>query len=241
MKKNAPFPPMTKILVIPFVIPMMFALCMMPGCMLPGCSDSISKHDNEYLVKVGNNVITVHDFNMALEIAKTAYSHNAIKDPKIAKAIRLRLYNQMVEEILLKSKGTELNINVSDMELENAVSDIKSDFPDGTFEQTLLENAVSYDVWKERIKTRLLMEKIISNQLENKIEITPEDIAKYYEEYYKGKEIEPETDNREINEMIIKNLRKKKTEELYSIWIDKIKSQYKVERNSKEWERIIGM
>ena len=85
------------------------------------------------------------------------------------------------------------------------------------------------------------MEKIISNQLENKIEITPEDIAKYYEEYYKDKGIEPETDNREINEMIIKNLRKKKTEELYSIWIDKIKSQHKVERNSKEWERIIGI
>jgi len=237
MKKNASFPPMTKI----FMILMMLALCMMPGCMLPGCSDSKSKHDNEYLVKVGNNVITVLAFNMALEIAKTAYSHNAMKDPKIAKAIRLRLYTQMVEELLLKNKAAELNINVSDMELENAVSDIKSDFPDDTFEQTLLENAVSYDVWKERIKTRLLMEKIISNQLENKIEITPEDIAKYYEEYYKDKGIEPETDNREINEMIIKNLRKKKTEELYSIWIDKIKSQHKVERNSKEWERIIGM
>ena len=137
--------------------------------------------------------------------------------------------------------STVIFINVSEMELENAISDIKSDFPDGTFEQTLLENAVSFDVWKERINTRLLMEKIISNQLEDKIEITPEDIAKYYKEYYKDKEIEQGADNREINEIIIKNLRKKKTEEIYSIWIDKIKSQHKVERNSKEWERIIGI
>jgi hypothetical protein len=237
MKKNASFPPMAKI----FLILMILALCILPGCMLPGCSDSKTKHDNEYLVKVGDKVITVLDFNMALEIAKTAYSHNAMKDPKIAKAVRLRLYNQMVEELLLKNKAAELNINISDMELENAVSDIKSDFPDGTFEQTLLENAVSYDVWRERIKIRLLMEKIISNELENKIVITPEDIAKYYEENYKGKEIKPATENRELNEMIIKSLRKKKTEELYTIWIDKIKSQYQIEKNSIEWERILGI
>ena len=148
----------------------------------------------------------------------------------------------MTEEIVLCKKAADLNITISDSELEKAVSDIKADYPEDVFEQTLLESAVSYESWKERLKIRLLMEKVIAKDLEEKIVLTPEKIAKYYKEHYKEKESDSEIKDipENLNAQIIKNLRREKTEEGYADWIKNIQKEYKIEINKAEWEKIIG-
>ena len=139
---------------------------------LLNCGDFNSKRDTEYLIRVGDHSVTAVDFNNALEFAKTAYPHNATQASAVNKSIRLRLFNQLIEELILLQKAGELKISVSDTEIEAAIAEIKSDYPDDTFEQTFLENAISYDIWKERITKRLIIEKVIALELEDKIAIT---------------------------------------------------------------------
>jgi hypothetical protein len=80
----------------------------------------------------------------------------------------------------------------------------------------------------------------IDKELKNKIVITPEDISVYYEENFKGKQQASELneDSGDINEVIIKILRRKKLEEAYSSWINELKSKYKIEINNAQWEKI---
>ena len=86
------------------------------------------------------------------------------------------------------------------------------------------------------------MEKVVDRELKDQIVINPEDIAEYYKKNFKTKE--PDTDQtaniKDINEMIIKHLRREKTEEAYKKWIKKIKQQYNIEINSSQWEKISG-
>ena len=91
----------------------------------------------------------------------------------------------MIEEMILQKRAEELNIEISDAEVEKAIADIKRDYPEGVFEQTFLEHAVSYNSWKKGLKIRLLMKKVVAKELEEQITITPEDISKYYREHYK--------------------------------------------------------
>jgi hypothetical protein len=209
-----------------------------------GCADSGPEPSDEYLIRVGDSIMTVVDFNRAFELAKTAYPHNALKDPIILKTLQFRLLSQMTEEVMLIERAKEMNITVSDAEVEEAIAEIKKDYPEGVFEETLLEQAVSYPAWKKGMKIRLLKEKVIAKELEEHVTITAGDISNYIENQnkYEGSEDGSETELKEgpedINEMIIKHLRRKKTEEAYQMWIKKLQQKYIIEINKDKWKEI---
>ena len=209
---------------------------------LSGCMNSGSNPGDENLIQVRDRVLTVLEFNEAFEIAKTAYPHNLRFERDDFKNAQLRLLNQLMVEMIILERAEELGLDITDKEVEQAAAEIKKDYPEDTFEKTLLEFAVSYESWETRLRNRLLMEKVVNSELKDQIVIYPEDIENYYKKNFKTKE--PESDQTanidDINEMIIKHLRREKTEEAYKKWIKKLKQQYSIEINSSQWEKISG-
>lgn len=207
-----------------------------------GCMNSESNPDAEQLIRVGTRVLTVLDFNQAFEIAKTAYPHNLRYEPDDYRNAQLRLLNELTIEMIILERAAELGIAISEEEVENAVADVKKDYPEDTFEKTLLEFAISFEAWQDRLRNRLLMEKVIDQELKDQIIITSEDIAQYYESNFKSKlpDADSEMIREDINEMIIEQLRREKMEQAYQTWINKLKQQYPIEINSIQWERITG-
>ncbi len=207
-----------------------------------GCMNSGSNPGDESLIQVRDRVLTVLEFNQAFEISKTAYPHNLRFEPDDLKKAQLRLLNQLMVEMIILERAEELGLYISDEEVEKKAADIKKDYPEDTFEKTLLEFAVSYESWEARLKTRLLMEKVVDSELKDQIVISSEDIADYYNKNFKGKD--PDNDQtgkiEDINEMIIKHLRREKTEEAYKKWIIKLRQLYPIEINSSQWKKISG-
>ena len=221
-----------------------------------GCSDFEHKQKDEYFIKVGNRTITVADFNKAFEIAKNAYSNNRIRKADIAREARLRLIQQMTEEMILLQRAEELGITVTDSQVDKALSDIKKDYPDNVFQETLLEYAVPYQSFREGLKTRLIMEKVITQELGDKIVVTNDDISKYYEEHFKDDDTAPDEahikDNNTSpdvkmeskklnNDIIIKILRKEKMEKAYAAWIKQLKNKFSVEINKEAFKKMAGL
>ena len=205
-----------------------------------GCKQPDSDYGYEELLRVGDRILTVHDFNEAFEISKTAYAHNIRQHSEDLRDAQMRLLNQLTVEMLILERGEELGISISDDELDQAVSEIKSDYPKGEFEKTLIEFAVSYDAWLNRLKTRLTVEKVVDEELKNRISISAEDISEHYKNNYQGKENESDTmpSSEDINEAIVKQLRREKAELAYNSWIEELKTIYPIEINSEQWDRI---
>ncbi len=218
---------------------------------LTGCADtgvdSRTGTVDEYLIRIGDRVATADDFNRSLEIVKTAYPHNSLRNNDSFRDIKLRLLNQMIEEMIILERAEELNIGISDTEVEKAVSDIKADYDGAVFEHTLLEYAIPYSSWEKGLKTRLLMEKVVTRELGEQIDITPEDIIKYYKEHYldtgKTTDLDKESDeiNGDIYKMIVKRLRREKAEQAYKPWIKKLQKKYLVEINMEQGRRILKL
>jgi parvulin-like peptidyl-prolyl isomerase len=223
---------------------------------LVGCSDFEHKQKDEYFIKVGSRTITVADFNKAFEIAKNAYSKNRIQQPDIALEARLLLIQQMTEEMILLQRAEELGITVADSQVEKALRDIKKDYPDNVFQDILIEYAIPYQFFTEGLKTRLTIEKVITQELGNKIEVTNDDILKYHDEHFKDDDMAPDkehikdnstspdvkTESKEINnKIIIKILRKEKLEKAYAPWIKQLKNKYTVEINKEELKKMAGL
>ena len=101
---------------------------------------------------------------------------------------------------------------------------------------------MSYHSWKERLKNRLLLEKVVAKELGEQIEINSEDISKYYEEHYKDDSLTLDSKeiSKDISASIMKRLRMKKMEDAYKSWIKKLQEKYKIEINKAQLEKISG-
>jgi hypothetical protein len=213
------------------------------GFVLTGCYNKGADVKDSYLFKIGSRTVSVFEFNKALEIAEIAYPHNVTQDSETYNTIRRQLLNQMIEEVIFLTEAEKLNIVVSDDDFKKMVEDIKSDYPDDEFERTILENAVSYDTWEQRMKIRLIMEKLVKTQVEDQIIITKEDVLKYYRENNPDRTLTSESRDQQdsINEMIVKRLKRQKAQEAYIPWIKDLKDRYrdKIKINEKKWKEIM--
>ena len=209
---------------------------------LAGCMNSASELGNEPLIRVRDRVLTVLEFNEAFEFIQSAHPQNLKDHPEDLRNAQRRLLNQLTVEMIILERAEELNLSISDEEIKKAVNDIKSDYPENSFEKTLLKTAVPYELWEARLKNRMLMQKVVDNELKDKIVITPDDIADYYERNIKTRAQESEMDGSkdDINEMIIKYLRREKAEKAYKAWINNLKKSYSIEIDSAQWEKISG-
>lgn len=206
--------------------------------MLSGCSGTESVQSDEYLVRVDGSVVTVLDFQRTFETAKSAYPHDITQESPVYREVKQQLLNQIIEELLVVQRAKELNITFTDKELGDAVEQIKRDYPEGEFEQMLLEYAISYKLWEKGLRTRLLMEKVITEDLKNNIAVTPDDLSKYYSENLKNGS--GDLSGKQATEAAIKNLRNAKAESAYKAWINELQRKYKIEINKKQWDKIIS-
>ena len=204
-----------------------------------GCNGTDSTPPHEaVLIRTDQQTITRAQFERAFEAARIAYSDDRSVDPRVIHDARMRLMNQMAEELIIDRRAKELGIVLEEAELEAAIEKIKKDYPDNTFEQMLLESAIPFSLWKERLRVRLLMEKVVDRELVQPLEITAQDVEAYYKANEKELAVKtgksPEMD---LERYIVEQLRREKVEAAYPQWMEGLRQRYQVEINWELWEQ----
>lgn len=205
-----------------------------------GCGPSRPERADDYLIRLGELRVTRHEFLQAFELVKTAYPGcGGAESPELQQA-RRQLLDEMSLDLVMRRRSQELGITVSPGEIEAVVAAVKADYPTGVFEQTLVEAALPFQAWKQRVHSRLLMEKLMDLELKPRITITAEDVAAYYERNYKGKAAEAVSEQKfeRLKELLVVDLRRAMMEEAFDAWIGALRSQYPVEVNAPLWSRI---
>lgn len=214
-----------------------FLLLMAAMVNLFGCGPDAQ--DDAYLIRVGGSTVTVAEFKRAVEASgDEAFPGEQAIGRKALNDLRMRVLNQLSEELIIAERAKQLNIAVTDQELEKAIAAVKADYPDDTFEKTLLENAVSFQAWKQKMATRLLIDKVIAKELVDNVQITSDDVAAYFQTHYpEGVPIGEDADR--INERIVQHLRHQKAEVLYKNWIKKLRTLFPVDVHQQRWNRLV--
>jgi hypothetical protein len=208
--------------------------------LVAGCGPSGSEGPEDYLLRVGNRKVTSRDFLQALELAKTAYPDGPDPGSPALQDARRHLLDELTTELIILNRAEEVGITVSEAELEAAVSAIRADYPPGAFEQTLAEAAVSLEPWKQRMRSRLLLDKLVQVELTERITVNPEEVVDYYNQHYRGKAGDADSDDRfrRLQETIAADVRRKKLEDAFADWVEGLKARYPVHVNAQQWERL---
>ena len=213
-------------------------VCWLIAGLVCGCADAGQKAAQEYLVQVNDRGITVEAFQRQMDRMNSDYTDSTDKPPVEDAALHRHLLNQCIEKLVLLERAEELGLKVTDAETSRSVEEIKKDYPDNTFQSVLLEQAVIYSQWEEELKTRILMEKVITKDLEPLVVLTQADISRYYEEHFISNANGAGEQDESLNEALFKLARNKKKEEVYRTWISALQNRYQIKVNSKAWEKI---
>ena len=201
---------------------------------LTGCGKPEKEVNTNFLIETSLIKISSSEFAEELDLKKAAYPYDIKENQKEYNEMVIHLVKILSEEIVLLSAASDKQIIITDQEIASAEKEFKKDYPEDSFEQILLENAISYPLWKERFKKNMIMEKLIDQELTQKIIITPEDIVEFYNIH--NVQTTQKSDNKAIILNKIKNekelvtrLRLQKTQESYDKWIQKFYKMYPVE------------
>lgn len=212
--------------------------------MLCGCTGTVENQESVFLMRTDKLSISCLDFSEELDLKRAAYPYSIKSKPVEYNEMVMNLVNMLSEELVLLNAAADKGIVIGEKELETAVNEFKKDYPEDSFEQILLKNAVSYSLWKSRFKRDMIIEKLIDMELREKITIDSNDIIEFYKTANPaGRDKTPENENdtsgSENEKELITQLRMKKTEEKYNEWIENLHKTYPVEINREKLKSFL--
>ena len=87
---------------------------------------------------------------------------------------------QLIDRELIHEEARRLDIAVTDKDIENALQDVRQDYPDGGFEKMLQERGLTKEGWRKELKESLIMEKLLQEAVYSLVNVTDEEITAYY-------------------------------------------------------------
>ncbi|MBM3759846.1 MAG: peptidylprolyl isomerase [Acidobacteria bacterium] len=143
----------------------------------------------QIVAKVNGDIITTADLSRArkqmIDEMKARKVSAAEIDMTLATADK-NILRDKIDSILLASKGKELNISV-DSEISKYIADLmvrtklanQEDLAKMVTEQT----GQTFEDWKNEMRTNMITQRVVRQEVGGKINIKKEEVAKYFEEH----------------------------------------------------------
>lgn len=147
-----------------------------------GCRKNSQKESqltgNETVLKVGGRVITLREFFEDYDRAKL--ERGITGDPQAAAALKDALVSETIKRELILKRARETGITVQAEEVAAEIGRIRAHYPGDSFREMLAEQYVAYDEWIERQKVRLLVEKVLDQELQSKISVSEDEAREWF-------------------------------------------------------------
>jgi parvulin-like peptidyl-prolyl isomerase len=145
-----------------------------------GCS-SFKTPSEDAIATVNGAEITVKDFTVKLRNALNLAGTPATLQEASLEALKREALDDLIEEKVMLIRAEKLRLKVTDEELKKRVEEIKKDYPGENFSQVFGGEKVDYKIWSEELRKRLLLEKLIDQEVNAKIAVTDEEAQEAYQ------------------------------------------------------------
>ncbi|HWP84726.1 MAG TPA: SurA N-terminal domain-containing protein [Terriglobia bacterium] len=99
-----------------------------------------------------------------------------------ANLVKLEILRQLIETEIMSQKAQELKLTPTEAEIEAQLKNLKGPASEEQFQKALSERGVTVADLRREITQNLMMEKLVENQVGSRIQVSEEEINKFYEE-----------------------------------------------------------
>ncbi|MBU1004137.1 MAG: peptidylprolyl isomerase [Proteobacteria bacterium] len=144
---------------------------------LPGCHGD--QEENGIVARVNGRPITLEQLQLKYDFKKLSFAAETVGVVALKKDYGGILTDLIVQELVTQELET-LGFSVTDDEVAAAESVIRADYPEGAFEEVLVEEYLDLQYWRQELRNRLAMEKFFNEVLRPDITIGYEEAEAYY-------------------------------------------------------------
>lgn len=141
-----------------------------------GCSHQDS--DQDVMAKVNGYKITRAEIDKAYKRQTAGAPQKPL--PEQERAMRLQLLQQVINIQLYLQKAERLGVLATDEEVESRVSQDKAPYTKEEFSKKLQEMGYTEDEYRQEIRRRLTIDKLLNREVGSKITISDSDIENFY-------------------------------------------------------------
>ncbi len=135
------------------------------------------------IAKVNDEIITLSEVQERTLVELGRLRAMGAEKIPATEAMMAKVLNGMIEDFLLLGAGKKIGIGVSDERVLAALDEIKSN--NNLTHEELIEmleaESQSLDEYKETIRDQILLSKVISIEIKNRIVVSEKQILEYYE------------------------------------------------------------
>ncbi len=150
-----------------------------------------------------NIVAQVNEEQIPIEQFDREFKELILESDKEAKGtdlgnLRRVCLDQVIERKILVQEARRLGLKVSPEELNQAISDIKMDYPGEGFGEKLGLKGMTLEEWKVRLEEKLLAEKVIRSTSHSQEKIDEKEALRYYEDHRSSFQMDQKVRARQI-------------------------------------------
>ncbi len=152
------------------------ALCFIAAC---GKEDYFNQ---KYVAVVNGEKIYMDEFQQRLDAQKGPLSPRSLAGSlNKQELLEEEILDSMITEKIVLQRAKELNLSVSNTELERKLLDIRKDYGDKFFDLLAAQN-VRYEDWREELRKEMLFDKLVAVDVNAAIRASEDEAEDYYNE-----------------------------------------------------------
>jgi parvulin-like peptidyl-prolyl isomerase len=148
-------------------------------CLIISCSrDDLS--DREYIAVVNDEKIFYDDYQKRLNTRKSIMPPGTLPDSlSKRKMLEEEILESMITEKIILQRAGQLNLKISETELEQKILDIRKDYGDHFFDFLVAQN-VQYNEWREEIQKEMLMDRVVAVDVNASVRVSEDEAKNYF-------------------------------------------------------------
>ncbi|MBI4480174.1 MAG: SurA N-terminal domain-containing protein [Acidobacteria bacterium] len=99
-----------------------------------------------------------------------------------ANIAKLEILRQLIETEIMSQKADELKLKPTDAEIDAQLKTLRGEATEEVFKKTLADRGISEVDLRREISQNLMLERVVENQVGSKIQVTDDEITKFYQE-----------------------------------------------------------
>jgi peptidyl-prolyl cis-trans isomerase SurA len=109
-----------------------------------------------------------------------------------ALSLKLSLLNQLIDNQLLVQRAVQMRIAVAESDVDQAIAQLSSPYSAADFQKKLADEGLSAAELRAEVRRKLLVQKLLQQEIDARIELTPAEVEAYYHAHLAQFEV-PET------------------------------------------------
>jgi hypothetical protein len=129
---------------------------------------------------VNGEQIGIVEFQKRLEKETVLVTSEATLNPEQMTPLKEEVLNHLIDEKVMLQRAGQLALTVGDVETEERIGEIRKDYGTDGFDPLFGDGGIDYPAWKKALQQRMLLEKIIIQEVNAKIHVSDEEAELYF-------------------------------------------------------------